>query len=77
MTLTKTVNLMLKSSDTNPYSGKLSKEDNYISAIELAELCKEFAENGQTDEAMDLDVNHWNEVISRLKIEQNENNTSK
>jgi hypothetical protein len=68
MTLTKTVNLILKASNTNPYSGKLSKEDNYISAIELAELCKEFAENGQTDEAMDLDVNHWNEVISRLKI---------
>ena len=70
MTLTKTVNLMLKSSDTNPYSGKLSKEDNYIAAIDLAELCKEFAENGQTDEAMDLDVEHWNNVIERLKQQQ-------
>jgi len=70
MTLTKTVNLMLKSSDTNPYSGKLSKEDNYIAAIDLAELCKEFAENGQTDEAMDLDVEHWNNVIERLKQKQ-------
>ena len=27
MTIRKTVNLMMKSSDNNPYSGKLSKKD--------------------------------------------------
>ena len=67
MTILKTVNLILRSSNTSPYTGKLSKENNYIAAIELAELCLKFAENGQTDEAMNLDVNHWKEVILRLK----------
>ena len=70
MTLSKTVNLCLQSSDTNPYSGKLSTADNYIAAIELAELFKQFAEDGYTDEAMNLDTNHWNEVIRRLKLKQ-------
>jgi len=70
MTILKTVNLMLRSSDTNPYSGKLSTNQHYIAAIELAELCLKFAEDGQTDEAMDLDVPHWNAVISKLKLKQ-------
>jgi len=71
MTLTETVNLVLESSDTNPYSGKLSKKNHYISAIELAKLFLDFAENGHTDEAMNLDVDHWNTVISRLEFKRN------
>jgi len=60
------VDLMLKSSDNNPYSGKLSRKDNYIAAIELAELCREFAKNGQSDEAMDIPVEDWDVVIKLL-----------
>ena len=67
MTIRKTVNIMLRCSDTNPYIGKLSEEDKYKAAIELAKLFKQFAEKGMTDEAMNLDVNHWNEVIVKLK----------
>jgi hypothetical protein len=67
MTIRKTVNLMMRSSDHNPYSGKLSKEDNKIAAIQLAELCLDFAEKGHSDEAMDLDANHWEQVITKLK----------
>jgi len=66
MTTLKIVNLMMRSSETNPYSGKLSKKDNVLAAIELAKLCKEFADNGQTDEAMDIESSQWIEVISRL-----------
>lgn len=64
------VDLMLKSSDYNPYTGKLSTKDNYIAAIELAKLCREFAENGETDEAMNIPVEDWNEVIEILKTKQ-------
>jgi mitochondrial fission protein ELM1 len=70
MTLRKTVNLMLKSSNHNPYTGMLSKKDNFIAAIDLAKLCKEFADNGQTDEAMDLDSNHWQLTIDKLQSMQ-------
>ena len=63
----KLVNLMMRSSDTNPYSGKLTKKDNVLCAIELAKLCKEFADTGQTDEAMDIESTQWVEVISRLE----------
>jgi len=66
MTTLKIVNLMMRSSDTNPYSGKLSKKDNVLAAIELAKLCKDFADKGQTDEAMDIKSSQWIEVISRL-----------
>ena len=64
------VDLMLKSSDYNPYTGKLSTKDNYIAAIELAQLCREFAENGETDAAMNNPVEDWNEVIEILKTKQ-------
>ncbi len=57
---------MMKSSDTNPYSGKLSKKDNVLAAIELAKLCKDFADKGQTDEAMDIDSSQWVEAIDKL-----------
>ena len=67
MTTLKLVNLMMRSSDTNPYSGKLSKKDNVSGAIELAKLCKEFADTGQTDEAMDIESSQWIEVVSKLE----------
>ena len=63
----KSLNLMLKSSDTHPRYGKLGEKDNIEAAIALAELCLEFAENGQMDEAMNLGAEHWKEVIERLK----------
>lgn len=68
MTVTKTVNLLLRSSDSCPYSGKLDRRNNYIAAIELAELLRDFAERGCHEEAMNLDVAHWDKAISRLKI---------
>jgi hypothetical protein len=61
------VNLMLKSSDSNPYTGLLSKEDNIIAAIQLAKLCKEFADKGQKAEAMNIDSEVWIEVIKNLE----------
>ena len=67
MTTLKLVNLMMRSSDTNPYRGKLSKKDNVLAAIELAKLAKDFADKGQTDEAMDIESSQWIEVIGRLE----------
>ena len=61
------VELMLKSSGNNPYQGILSKKDNLIAAIDLAKLCKDFADNGQMDEAMNIDSDQWVEVISKLE----------
>ena len=58
---------MMRSSDTNPYSGKLSKKDNVLAAIELAKLGKEFADTGQMDEAMNIESSQWVEVISKLE----------
>jgi hypothetical protein len=58
---------MMRCSDTNPYSGKLSKKDNVLAAIELANLAKDFADKGQTDEAMNVSSSQWAEVISKLK----------
>lgn len=58
---------MMRSSDTNPYSGKLSKKDNILAAIEASKLAKDFADKGQTDEAMDVPSNQWAEVISKLE----------
>ena len=54
MTTKKLVNLMMRSSDTNPYSGKLSKKDNVLAAIEVAKLAKGFADKGQTAEALNI-----------------------
>ena len=61
------VELMLKSSDHNPYKGMLSKKDNVIAAIDLANLCKEFADKGRSDEAMNINSDEWIEVIAELK----------
>lgn len=66
MTTKEITNLMLKSSDHNPYTGMLSQEDNIKAAIELAKLCKDFADNGQTDEAMNIPSKQWDEVIDEL-----------
>jgi hypothetical protein len=66
-TIRKSVNLMLKSSDSHPYYGKLKEADNVEAAIALAELCLEFAEDGKADEAMNLDADHWKEVIKELE----------
>ena len=66
MTTKQITNLMLKSSDHNPYTGMLSKKDNLIAAIDLAKLCKDFADNGQTDEAMSIPSEQWDEVIDEL-----------
>ena len=57
----------MRSSDTNPYSGKLSKKDNVLAAIEVAKLAKEFADKGQTAEAMNVPSSQWIEVISKLE----------
>lgn len=67
MTTRKLVNLMLKSSDYNPYTGMLSKKDNVLAAIELAKLAKKFADTGQMDEAMDIPSSQWVEVIGKLE----------
>jgi len=67
MTNKKIVKLMLKSSNDNPYSGTLSKEHNVISAIELAKLFLDFADNGHSDEAMNIDSEQWKEVICSLE----------
>jgi len=67
MTTLKLVNLMMRSSDTNPYSGKLSKKDNVLAAIEVAKLAKDFADKGDTAEAMDIESVQWIQVIGKLE----------
>jgi len=61
------VELVLKSSDHNPYTGILSKKDNLIAAIDLAKLFKDFADSRQTDEAMNIPSEQWVMVISELE----------
>jgi len=61
------VELVMKSSDRNPYTGMLSKKDNLIAAIDLAKLCKDFADKGQMDEAMHIQSDKWDEVILELR----------
>jgi len=67
MTTRKLVNLMMRSSDTNHYSGKLSKKDNVLAAIEVAKLAKEFADKGQNTKAINVPSSQWIEVISKLE----------
>lgn len=67
MTTQEIVKLVLKSSDNNPYKGKLSKKENIEAAIALAELCKEFASTGMEAEAMDIPVEQWDNVIDTLQ----------
>jgi hypothetical protein len=58
----------MRISKIHPYLGELSKENQVVSAVATAELFKEFAEQGYTDEAMNLPVEHWDKVIEQLKI---------
>ena len=57
---------MMSSSDNCPYNGKSTDKQNVLDAIELANLCKEFADTGQTDEAMGIESSQWIEVIGKL-----------
>lgn len=66
MTTLKLTNLVIKSCSNNPYTGKVSKKDNIIFAIELAKLFKEFAIDGYHDEAMNESPEKWDEVLGRL-----------
>jgi hypothetical protein len=59
-------NLMLKVCDNNPYKGKLSKKDNLLASIDLANLALKFAKDGQVGEAMNFTENQWIEVIKIL-----------
>lgn len=68
MKIEDTVKLMMNSTNNNPYGGPISKKVNVILAIDLAKLCLEFAEKGQEDEAMNLDSEHWKEVIKQLEL---------
>lgn len=71
MRINDVVQLMLKSSDNNPYSGKLSREQNVLAAIELARLCKDFADKGQVDEAMNISSEMWVDVVKELESLKN------
>ena len=71
MRINDVVQLMLKSSDNNPYSGNLSREQNVLAAIELARLCKDFADKGQVDEAMNISCEMWADVIKELESLKN------
>ena len=46
---------------------KHPKKDNLIAAIDLAKLCKDFADKGQMDEAMNIESEQWVVVISELE----------
>jgi hypothetical protein len=70
MKTTELVNLMIISSDSHPYRGKLPKKDNISAATELAKLFKGFADNGQTDEAMEIESSQWVEVITELESQK-------
>jgi len=58
---------LLESSKYNPYIGKLSREDNLICAIQIAKLLKDFADNGNTDESMNISSEQYSLVISELE----------
>jgi hypothetical protein len=68
MTTQELVKLVLKSSDSHPYKGKLSKKENIEAAIELCGLGKKFASEGMEAEAMNVPVEQWDEAIDILKL---------
>jgi predicted DNA-binding protein (MmcQ/YjbR family) len=68
MEILEIVDLMIKSSDHNPYTGILSTKYNLKNAIELAKLCKDFADKGYSDEAMHINSKEWVTVIDDLEI---------
>jgi len=67
MTTQELVKLVMKSSDSHPYKGKLSKKENIEAAIELCELCKKFASEGMEEEAMNIPVEQWDDAIDTLQ----------
>jgi hypothetical protein len=67
MTTQEVVKLMLKSSDSHPHTGKLSTRDNIEAAIDLSYLCQDFASKGMMDEAMNIPVEQWDDVIDTLQ----------
>jgi len=67
MTTLKLTNLVLRCSNHNPYTGKLSKKDNLIGAIELATLLKKFSDDGQHQEAMNIESSEWSKVLQKLE----------
>ena len=58
---------MMRSSATFPHNGKLTDKQNILGAIKLAKMGKEFADIGQTYEAMDIESSQWVEVIGKLE----------
>ena len=62
----------MKSSNYNPYTGKLSLKNNLIAALDLSRLFLGFANDGKTEEAMDLDSNHWKTVIDNIEAQLNQ-----
>lgn len=61
------VKLLIKSSNTHPLKGVLPEKENIIAAIDLAKHGKEFADQGQTDEAMHYDSPTWQAAIDELE----------
>ena len=60
------VKLLMDLTDSNPYKGKLSEEDNLFHALELVDLLIRFAKDGQSDEAMHKSHEHWQKVKQAL-----------
>lgn len=67
MSIKKMIKLMLSSTNECPYRGKLEKHTNVVEAINLSELCKEFADDGYLDEAMGEPSEVWVKVINELE----------
>lgn len=67
MTNIEIIGLMIKSSNHNPYIGILSVKQNLLAAIELAKLFKEYADAGDTDSAMDIKSEQWQEVVETME----------
>jgi len=65
------IDLMLETTNSNPYGGPLSDEEHLANAIDLARLCLEFADNGHLEEAMNIESNTWLLVIADLENKYN------
>jgi hypothetical protein len=66
MTNRKLVNLLILSCGEDPYSGKLSKRDSILSAIEIAEIYKTLADEGLIDLALGIESKQWIDIINNL-----------
>jgi len=65
------IDLILQSTNSNPYGGPLSYKEHLANAIDLARLCLEFADNGHFEEAMNIESNIWLLVIADLENKYN------